>query len=113
MSNEPFLQIRDKMVERVKRTLAYCEGVDRETFMRQTMLQEACVFNVLQVGELAAKAIERGYDQVAADIPWRQMRGMRNRIVHDYEGVRLDTVWDAIQSDFPALLGILEGNHQA
>ena len=36
------------------------------------------------------------------------MRGMRNRIVHDYEGVRLEIVWDTIQNDFPELLRKLE-----
>ncbi len=72
------------------------------------MIQDACIFNVLQVGELDARAIEYGIDQEHPEIMWRQMRGMRNRIVHDYEGVRLSIVWDTIHEDFPVLLKLLD-----
>lgn len=71
------------------------------------MLQEACIFNVLQVGELAARAIEYGFHLEHPDIMWHQMRGMRNRIVHDYEGIRLEIVWETINVDFPELLKLL------
>ena len=107
MNSDKSAQIRAKIAERVSRTLDYCSGLDRDAFLSNTMLQEACVFNVLQIGELAARAIEYGFDQKDSLVPWRQMRGMRNRIVHDYDGVRLDTVWDTIQNDFPDLLRIL------
>ena len=62
-----------------------------------------------KVGELAAKAIEYEIDEEHPEIAWRQMRGMRNRIVHDYEGVRLEIVWETIQDSFPELLKKLEG----
>ena len=104
MSNDKYLQMCARIMERIKRTMDYCAGVSREEFMNNVMLQEACVFNVLQVGELAARAIDYAFDRDHPSIPWRQMRGMRNRIVHDYDGVRLDTVWDTINHDFPILL---------
>ena len=47
---------------------------------------------------------ELGIDNEHPEIEWRQMRGMRNRIVHDYEGIRLEIVWETIQNDFPELL---------
>ncbi len=79
-------------------------GISREDFHDNIMIQEACILNVLQVGELAAKAIEYGIDEQHPEIEWKQMRGMRNRIVHDYEGIRLEIVWETIRNDFPELL---------
>ncbi len=84
--------------------MGYCHGKTLEEFLADKMLQEACVFNVLQIGELAAKAIELGLEQEYPAIEWRQMRGMRNRIVHDYDGIRLSIVWETISKDFPELL---------
>lgn len=37
------------------------------------------------------------------EIPWREMNGLRNRIVHDYEGVNLRLVWEIISEDIPEL----------
>lgn len=108
MSVSKFDQISARISNHVRHTLEYCSGVTRESFLENRMLQEACIFNVLQIGELAARAIEYGIDREHPDIPWRKMRGMRNRIVHDYEGVRLDVVWETIQDDFPQLLTLLE-----
>ena len=104
MSGNKYEQISRKIAEHVRHTLEYCNDVSHDEFMNNRMLQEACIFNVLQVGELAARAIEYGLDQEHPEIMWRQMRGMRNRIVHDYEGVRLEIVWDTINNDFPELL---------
>ena len=43
-----------------------------------------------------------------AQIPWREMYGLRNRIVHDYEGVNLQLVWEIISEDIPELRDELE-----
>ena len=108
MNNSKFDQFRDKMIRHIRQTLKYCESVSKEEFDHNQMLQEACILNVLQVGELAAKVIEYELDKEHPDIEWRQMRGMRNRLVHDYDGVRMDMVWDVIKNDFPAVLNKLE-----
>ena len=42
------------------------------------------------------------------DIPWNEMRGLRNKIVHDYEGVNLTLIWDIVKDDLPELYGQLE-----
>ena len=88
----------------IERTLRYCEGRTCEDFERDLMLQEACVFNVLQIGELTKKGLSDAFIQAHPDIPWRQMYGLRNRIVHGYEGILLNIVFDTITCDFPPLL---------
>ena len=106
--NNKYDQISGKIAEHIRLTLEYVSGITQDSFENNRMLQDACIFNVLQVGKLAARAIEYGIDQEHPEIMWRQMRGMRNRIVHDYEGVRLSIVWDTIHEDFPALLKLLD-----
>ena len=111
-SNRDIRALR-KLISHIDHTLEYCEGMDFDAFMGNRMLQEACVFNVLQIGELARNAVSDDLIAAHPDIPWRQMCGLRNRIVHDYEGVRLRIVWDTISRDFAplreALTKILEG----
>ena len=51
-------------------------------------------FNILQIGELSRNALNDDFKDAHPEIPWRQMYGLRNRIVHDYEDVRLKIVWD-------------------
>ncbi|MBQ8953389.1 MAG: DUF86 domain-containing protein [Clostridia bacterium] len=88
--------------------MEYCDGCDFEAFMANRMLQEACVFNILQIGELAKNGLDESFTNAHADIPWRQMYGLRNRIAHDYEGIQMRIVWETISNDFPALRRALE-----
>ena len=71
--------------------------------MSNRMLQEACIFNILQIDELAKTGLDTDFVEAHPQIAWNQMYGMRNRMVHDYEGLRLKTVWLTISDDFPGL----------
>ena len=66
------------------------------------MLVEACVFNLSQIGELV-KNVDDEYKKEQLGIPWHQLYGLRNRIVHDYEGVNLKLVWEIIEADLTDL----------
>ena len=61
MSNDAAVLAR--IMERMERTLRYCEGRSCEDFERDLMLQEACVFNVLQIGELTKKGLSDAFIQ--------------------------------------------------
>lgn len=100
--------ILDKLIERIQRTLTYCSHHTYLDFEQDTMLQEACVFNILQIGKLSKQALSQSFVEAHPEIPWRQMYGLRNHIVRGYEGVRLNIVWDTITQDFPTLLLQLE-----
>ena len=101
------LQIIEKIIKRVCTTLRYCEDETQDSFHGNTMLQEACVFNLLQIGELA-NHLSSEFTAANASIPWHQMVGLRNRLVHDYDGIRLTIVWETITNDFPKLRPQLE-----
>ena len=99
MKNEELI---GKMIEKAERIEKYCSGVSYEVFEEDTKLVEACVFNLSQIGEYASR-IEKNYQEMHSDIPWSQLRGLRNRIVHDYDGVNLLLVWEIIREDMPGL----------
>ena len=65
------------------------------------------MFNLSQIGELANK-IDKDFEDNLSSIPWRVMYGLRNKIVHDYEGVNLVLIWDIVKEDLPELNAQLE-----
>ena len=87
----------------IDHTLEYCNGLSFDGFSCNRMLQEACVFDILQIGELAKNGLDNSFIAEHPDIPWKQMYGLRNRIAHDYEGIRMKIVWTTITEDFAPL----------
>ena len=100
MKNEVIV---NKLISYTEKILTYCAGYDYVSFCSDSKLVEACVFNLSQMGEFVNHVDE---DFVAAHpaIPWRNMYGLRNRIVHNYEGVNLQLIWEIIEVDLPPLL---------
>ena len=96
-----------KMQGYTEKILRYCQGMDYQAFIENEMTVEACVFNLSQIGELANK-VEQSFRESHPKIMWRELYGLRNRIVHDYEGVNLKLVWQIISEDVPELQGYLQ-----
>ncbi len=80
-----------KLVDYIDKVEKYCEGKSYASFSRDSQLAEACIFNLIQMGELVNR-LDDDFLEKNATIPWHQIRGLRNRIVHDYEGVNLKLV---------------------
>ena len=107
MNNNRIEQTLRKIIAHIDHTLEYCQGLDFDAFMDNRMLQEACVFNILQIGELAKNGLNESFTIAHPQIPWRHMYGLRNRIAHDYEGIRMRIVWETITQDFAPLKAAL------
>ena len=80
--------------------------MDRATFETDLRTQRAVVMSLVIIGEAAAKVMDQCPDFASAHptVPWRSMRGMRNRMAHGYFDINLDVVWDTVQTALPDLL---------
>ena len=83
MKNEIIVR---KLIEYIEKIAGYVQNCDYETFSDNSMLAEACIFNLSQMGELV-NHIDEDFEEAHPEIPWRYIYGLRKRIVHDYEGV--------------------------
>lgn len=94
--------IVERILKYVSKVIEYTENTEYDDFINNSILVEACVFNLSQIGELANK-IDKDFEDRYSSIPWRVMYGLRNKIVHDYEGVNLVLIWDIVKEDLPEL----------
>lgn len=74
-----------------------------EDFEGNSMLKEACVFNLMQIGELAKIDVSDKAKAAIKDVPWNEIYGMRNRIVHGYDSLVMNVIWSTICEDIPKL----------
>lgn len=84
------------------RIMNVVEGVSLEDFILNVDKQEAVMFNFIQISEEVKKMSEK-YKTMNKDIPWTDIFGLRNKIVHDYGGVKLDIVYNTVINDIPNL----------
>lgn len=99
-----------QMIEGSRDALSFTDGMDRVDFMDDLRTQRAVVMSLMIVGEAAARTLSEYPDFAMANpgIPWRSIRGMRNRIAHGYFDVDLGVVWTTVQSELPGLVGRLK-----
>ena len=89
--------------------LIFVEGLNKDEFAEDKRTQQAVIMSLVIIGEAATKVMDR-YPEFTAQnpqIPWRSMRGMRNRIAHGYFDINLDVVWETVQVALPELLTVL------
>lgn len=97
----------EKMLRYTEKAMTYCNGHTYESFVANDMVVEACVFDISQIGELC-RHIDETFMNAHPEVPWHKMRGLRNRIVHDYDGINLIPVWETITVNFPELQVMLK-----
>jgi uncharacterized protein with HEPN domain len=90
-----------------RRARAYSAGMDWAAFEQSPLHQDAIVRRLEIIGE-AARNVSQSARDAHPEIPWRQVIGMRNRVIHEYFRVDLQKVWDVVQNDLPVLIAALE-----
>ena len=91
----------------VARISSSLKDVSEAQFMSTPLIQDAVIRQIQIVGE-AAKKLSRSYVEASPSIPWKDIAGMRDKLVHDYMGVDLTAVWDTATRDIPNLQAELE-----
>jgi uncharacterized protein with HEPN domain len=74
----------------------------RAAFLADPMIQDAVIRNLEVIGE-AAKGLSEDLRIANPDIPWKQIAGMRDVLIHHYFGVKLETVWQVVEEHLPPL----------
>lgn len=94
------------MLIAARKARAYLGPAGVEDLETNTLLQDAIVRQLGIVGEAAAR-ISNEYRTTCPDVPWRDIVGMRNRLVHDYWDTDVSAVWRTVSNDLPGLIGTL------
>lgn len=97
MKDKEYVSIQ-KMIAYIEKALKYTNKVTFEEFSNNEEKIDATVFAISQVGELV-KNIENETMKKYFNIPWVIIKNLRNKIVHDYDGIKLDVIWDILQED--------------
>jgi uncharacterized protein with HEPN domain len=92
----------EDMVEAVRRIRSYVTGANEAAFKTDQRSIDAVVHNLTIMGE-AAKGIPQHLRDLAPDIDWRKIAGMRDLLVHSYFSIDLAIVWDAACNKVPGL----------
>jgi len=89
---------------------SFVEGLSKEDFLADRRTRQAVIMSLIVIGEAATKVMDQYAEFVDQHpgVPWRSMRGMRNRIAHGYFDINLDVVWDTVQTALPKLLERLD-----
>jgi uncharacterized protein with HEPN domain len=84
----------------------FVEGLSKDDFLTDKRTQQAVIMSLVIIGEAATKVMDgfTEFTQAHPEVPWRSMRGMRNRIAHGYFDINLDVVWETVQTALPDLL---------
>jgi len=103
------IRVLEKLLQHAESIMTYCQDCKQlSDFEADSMRVEATVFNLMQIGELAKTSLSDSAKEQITAIPWRQLYGMRNRIVHGYDGVNMLIVWQTVDEDIPQLHQELE-----
>ena len=95
------------MLVAARKAVAFAAELTHQEFVRSDLHQNA-ILKVLEVVGEAASRISEDFKTAHLEIPWPQIVGFRNRIVHVYFEIDLGVVWKVVQDDLPVLISQLE-----
>ena len=90
----------------IRRTLRYTSGISRTELEVNDEKLSATLYQITIIGE-ATKRLSPAFRQQHLEIPWREIAGMRD-IIHKYDQLDFEVVWDVVQNKLPELLNLIE-----
>ena len=97
----------EHIIVSIERILFYIAKIDRSNFLKDLKTQDAVVRQLEIIGE-ATKKISFDFREKYPNIPWLDMAGMRDRLIHDYIDVDFEIIWKTASEDIPQLKILLE-----
>lgn len=93
--------------ECIERIESYIGNTGKPEFLKSTFMQDAVIRNLQVLAESTQRLSDEAKDS-RQDIDWYKISGFRNILVHDYLGLDLDTVWNIVANEMPALKKVIE-----
>jgi uncharacterized protein with HEPN domain len=95
----------EHMMEASELACNYVKELNIEGFRTDKKTQQAVILNLMIIGEAATQIMNEFPEFVEEhpEVPWRQIRGMRNRMAHGYFEINLDIVWDTVLVSIPSM----------
>lgn len=90
----------------LSKILSFTQGLDKQAFIDDEKTQSSVLYQLVIIGE-AVNRLSDTFKNQYSQIPFNEIRGMRNRVVHEYKEVDCDIIWEAIKNDIPLLLKII------
>jgi uncharacterized protein with HEPN domain len=90
------------ILDAISKIDSYLQNVTEENFMQQSLIQDGVIRKLEIIGE-AVKRMSINLRSQNPDIPWQDIAGMRDKLIHDYFGVDIEKVWVTVKEDIPAL----------
>jgi uncharacterized protein with HEPN domain len=97
------LQFLLDMLQSAELIVTYMAQSSKDEFVANMQLQDSVIRRLLVIAE-AARRVSETTRQTLPNISWQEINGMRNRLVHEYDDVNLNIVWDVVQSEIPTLV---------
>ncbi len=105
MKKDPRIYLA-QILERIVRIEGFTPG-GKKSFLADPLIQDAVIRNLEVIGE-ASRRVGAEYQAAHPEIPWREMAGLRNILIHDYESVNLEKIWQVVEKELPSVKGALE-----
>ena len=95
------------MLEAAKLARSYVSGKTKDDFLRDIQCQDAVVHRLVIIGEAARRVSEETRSSLSS-LPWTRIIGMRNLMIHRYDAVDLEVVWDTVENNLNPLINAIE-----
>jgi uncharacterized protein with HEPN domain len=101
------LQFLLDMLQSAELILSYTAGISKNEFIVNVQLQDSVIRRLLVITE-AARRVSATTREALPNISWEEINGMRNRLVHEYDDINLNIVWDVLQFEIRPLIAELK-----
>lgn len=95
------------ILESAKMAVNYLLNVSLEEFLGNYLIQDAVIRRIEIIGEASARVSQESKKKYS-HLPWKGMKGMRNLLIHEYDDINLDEVWNTVKNELPGLIKQIE-----